>query len=204
MGTNKPVKITDAKSGLIRRLIAVSPSGNKLKRHEYNDVMNRVNFELGAIACHCADVYNDNPGYYDDYVPISMMGASNDFYNFILDSYPVFRDEDGVTLKCAWEMYKTYCEDAKVPYPMSRRVFKEELRNYFRDYQERYTTKDGDRDRSYYVGFRTDKFEEVEDDDVEIVTEEPIGYFTSETSIFDEYCSDCPAQLATEQGTPMY
>ena len=204
MGTNKPVKITDAKSGLIRRLIDVSPSGNKLKRHEYNDVMNRVNFELGAIACHCADVYNDNPGYYDDYVPISMMGASNDFYNFILDSYPVFRDEDGVTLKCAWEMYKTYCEDAKVPYPMSRRVFKEELRNYFRDYQERYTTKDGDRVRSYYVGFRTDKFEEVEDDDVEIVTEEPIGYFTSETSIFDECCSDCPAQLATDQGTPMY
>ena len=204
MGTNKPVKITDAKSGLIRRLIDVSPSGNKLKRHEYNDVMNRVNFELGAIACHCADVYNDNPGFYDDYIPISMMGASNDFYNFILDSYPVFRDEDGVTLKCAWEMYKTYCEDAKVPYPMSRRVFKEELRNYFRDYQERYTTKDGDRVRSYYVGFRTDKFEEVEDDDVEIVIEEPIGYFTSETSIFDECCSDCPAQLATEQGTPMY
>ena len=30
MGTNKPVKITDAKSGLIRRLIDVSPSGNKL------------------------------------------------------------------------------------------------------------------------------------------------------------------------------
>ena len=204
MGTNKPVKITDAKSGLIRRLIDVSPSGNKLKRHEYFDVMNRVNFELGAIASHCADVYNANPGFYDDYIPISMMGASNDFYNFILDSYPVFRDEDGVTLKCAWEMYKTYCEDAKVPYPMSRRVFKEELRNYFRDYQERYTTKDGDRVRSYYVGFRTDKFEEVEDDDVDVVTEEPIGYFTSETSIFDEYCSDCPAQLATEQGTPMY
>lgn len=204
MGTNKPVKITDAKSGLIRRLIDVSPSGNKLKRHEYFDVMNRVNFELGAIASHCADVYNTNPGFYDDYIPISMMGASNDFYNFILDSYPVFRDEDGVTLKCAWEMYKTYCEDAKVPYPMSRRVFKEELRNYFRDYQERYTTKDGDRVRSYYVGFRTDKFEEVEDDDVEIVIEEPIGYFTSETSIFDECCSDCPAQLATDQGTPMY
>ena len=30
MGTNKPVKITDAKSGIIRRLIDVRPSGNKL------------------------------------------------------------------------------------------------------------------------------------------------------------------------------
>ena len=29
MGTNKPVKITDAKSGLLRRLIDVKPTGKK-------------------------------------------------------------------------------------------------------------------------------------------------------------------------------
>ena len=203
MGTNKPVKITDAKSGLIRRLIDVSPSGNKLSRKEYNDIMGRIKFELGAIACHCVDVYNDNPGAYDDYIPISMMGASNDFYNFVLDSYPIFRDDDGVTLKCAWEMYKTYCEDAKVPYPFSRRIFKEELRNYFYDYQERYTLEDGTRVRSYYIGFRTDKFEDEEEEpQIEIIEKKDILEFTSEVSIFDKECSDCPAQYTTEQGTP--
>ena len=205
MGTNKPVKITDAKSGLIRRLIDVSPSGNKLGRNEYNDIMGRVKFELGAIACHCADVYNENPGAYDDYIPISMMGASNDFYNFVLDSYPIFRDDDGVTLKCAWEMYKTYCEDAKVPYPFSRRIFKEELRNYFHDYQERYTLEDGTRVRSYYIGFRTDKFEDEEQEPkIEVVDKKDILEFTSEVSILDKECSDYPAQYATEQGTPKY
>ena len=205
MGTNKPVKITDAKSGLIRRLIDVSPSGNKLGRNEYNDIMGRVKFELGAIACHCADVYNENPGAYDDYIPISMMGASNDFYNFVLDSYPIFRDDDGVTLKCAWEMYKTYCEDAKVPYPFSRRIFKEELRNYFHDYQERYTLEDGTRVRSYYIGFRTDKFEDEEQEPkIEVVEKKDILEFTSEVSILDKECSDYPAQYATEQGTPKY
>ena len=205
MGTNKPVKITDAKSGLIRRLIDVSPSGNKLGRNEYNDIMGRVKFELGAIACHCADVYNENPGAYDDYIPISMMGASNDFYNFVLDSYPIFRDDDGVTLKCAWEMYKTYCEDAKVPYPFSRRIFKEELRNYFYDYQERYTLEDGTRVRSYYIGFRTDKFEDEEQEPkIEVVEKKDILEFTSEVSILDKECSDYPAQYATEQGTPKY
>lgn len=203
MGTNKPVKITDAKSGLIRRLIDVSPSGNKLNRHEYKQVMDRIKFELGAIATHCAEVYNENPGFYDDYIPISMMGASNDFYNFVLDSYPVFRDDDGVTLKCAWEMYKTYCDDAKVPYPFSRRIFREELRNYFRDYQERYTMADGTRVRSYYVGFRTDKFEDEEEEPkIEIVEKKDILEFTSEVSIFDKECADCPAQYATDQGTP--
>ena len=205
MGTNKPVKITDAKSGLIRRLIDVSPSGNKLGRNEYNDIMGRVKFELGAIACHCADVYNENPGAYDDYIPISMMGASNDFYNFVLDSYPIFRDDNGVTLKCAWEMYKTYCEDAKVPYPFSRRIFKEELRNYFHDYQERYTLEDGTRVRSYYIGFRTDKFEDEEQESkIEVVEKKDILEFTSEVSILDKECSDYPAQYATEQGTPKY
>ena len=159
MGTNKPVKITDAKSGLLRRLIDVSPSGNKLSPREYKTTVKQVNFELGAIASHCKEVFLSDPNYYDDYVPTTMMGASNDFYNFIIDSYHVFKKEDGTTLKAAWEMYKIYCDDAKVTYPFSQRIFKEELKNYFRDYKERYSFEDGSRIRSYYIGFRTDKFE---------------------------------------------
>lgn len=131
MGTNKPVKITDGKSGLIRRLIDVSPTGNKLSAKEYKATTKQIAFELGAIAYHCQEVYLSDPGYYDDYIPIAMLGASNDFYNFIIDSYHVFKKEDGATLKAAWEMYKTYCEEAKVPYPYSQRNFKEELKNYF-------------------------------------------------------------------------
>ena len=53
MGTNKPVRITDGKSGLIRRLIDISPSGDKLPSAEYKQVMKQVSFELGAIASRC-------------------------------------------------------------------------------------------------------------------------------------------------------
>ena len=201
MGTNKPVKITDAKSGLIRRLIDVSPSGNKLSPVEYKAVMKRVSFELGAIAKHCLDVFNANPGAYDDYVPISMMGASNDFYNYVLDAYPVFKKENATTLKCAWEMYKNYCDEAKVPYPMSKRVFKEELRNYFKDYKERYRLDDETRVRSYYIGFREEKFEE-EQTEVKPVEEKPKLIFEYTESIFDELCENCFAQYATDKGTP--
>ena len=63
MGTNRPVKITDGKSGLLRRLIDVTPSGNKLDPKEYKAIMKQVNFELGAIACHCRDVYLNDPVY---------------------------------------------------------------------------------------------------------------------------------------------
>ena len=202
MGTNKPVKITDAKSGLIRRLIDVSPSGNKLSPKEYKAVIKQIEFELGAIAYHCQEVYLSDPGKYDDYIPVTMLGASNDFYNFIIDSYHVFKKEDGTTLKASWEMYKTYCDEAKVTFPFSQRIFKEELKNYFRDYKERFNLEDGTRVRSYYVGFRTEKFE-----DATLSEKEKPGHrtieFMKQTSVFDRECSDCLAQYATSKETPI-
>lgn len=201
MGTNKPVKITDAKSGLIRRLIDVSPSGDKLSPKEYKTVMKQIEFELGAIAYHCQNVYLANPGMYDDYIPVAMLGASNDFYNFIIASYHVFKKEDGTTLKASWEMYKTYCDEAKVPFPFSQRIFKEELKNYFRDYKERFNLDDGTRVRSYYVGFRTEKFEEQTISEKE-EPEQKLIEFKEQPSVFDKECADCPAQYATSSEIP--
>lgn len=203
MGTNKPVKITDAKSGLIRRLIDVTPSGQKLNPIEYHSIMKKVEFELGAIAYHCQELYLSDPRYYDDYIPTTMLGASNDFYNYIIDSYHVFKKEDGTTLKAAWEMYKTYCDEARVPYPLSQRSFKEELKNYFRDYKERFSFEDGSRVRSYYIGFRTDKFEDPTATKPEEETHTPaLIQFDSIESIFDKECADCLAQYATSNETP--
>ena len=201
MGTNKPVKITDAKSGLIRRLIDVTPSGNKLSAKEYKATIKQIDFELGAIAYHCKEVYLSDPGRYDDYIPMSMMGASNDFYNFVIDSYHIFKAEDGTTLKAAWEMYKNYCDEAKVPFPLSQRSFKEELKNYFWEYSDRFNLEDGSRVRSYYKGFRTDKFES-DDDDKQDPPAKPKLVFDSTESIFDKECADCPAQYANEKETP--
>lgn len=203
MGTNKPVKITDAKSGIIRRLIDVSPSGNKLNRAEYNSIMKQIEFELGAIAHHCQEVYLQNKGYYDDYIPVTMLGASNDFYNYIVDAYHIFKKEDGTTLKAAWEMYKSYCEEAKVSYPYSQRVFKEELKNYFREYRERFNLTDGTRVRSYFSGFRTEKFEaDLSTRDNEKKHEPTLIQFDYEQSIFDDICAEYPAQYATRNDTP--
>ena len=203
MGTNKPVRITDAKSGLIRRLIDVSPTGEKLSPKEYKAIVKQIGFELGAIACHCRDVYLEDPGAYDDYIPVTMLGASNDFYNFIMDSYPIFEKENGTTLKAAWEMYKTYCDEAKVGYPFSQRIFKEELKNYFKEYKERVNNSDGTRARSYYEGFRTDKFADRVFDASKKDTHKSWLEFSAMTSLFDRQCSDYPAQYASGEGTPI-
>lgn len=204
LGTNKPVKITDAKSGLLRRLIDVSPSGNKLDPREYKRITKQISFELGHIAAYCLEVYKADPGYYDDYVPLSMMGASNDFYNFVIDSYHVFKREDGTTLKAAWEMYKSYCDDKKVPYPLSYRPFKEELKNYFVNFDDRMNFDDGSRVRSYYSGFRTDQFEQQtpQPKKEEVKTSPSWLTFDDTNSTFDKERAQCFAQYANENGTP--
>lgn len=202
MGTNKPVKITDAKSGLIRRLIDVSPSGDKLGLHEYKTLMKQIEFELGAIAYHCQEVYQEDPGCYDDYIPIAMLGASNDFYNFVEDSYFVFKQEDGTSMKAAWEMYKTYCDDAKVPYPLSQRLFREELKNYFRNFTERFSMEDGSRVRNWYSGFRTEKFEAGGPQGGAEEKQPPLLQLDATESVLDRECADCPAQYATTEETP--
>lgn len=202
MGTNKPVKITDAKSGLIRRLIDVTPTGDRVPRTEYDELVRNISFELGAIAWHCRDVYRRNKTRYDDYIPSTMLGASNDFYNFILDSYMKFKQEDSTTLNEAWSMYLIYCDDAKVAFPYSKRAFGEELKNYFSEFKERATLQDGSRPRSYYRGFRFDKFETPEAP--EPITEMlPKLELNCTESIFDDIFKDCPAQYATSDDKPL-
>ena len=206
LGTNRPVKITDGKSGLLRRLIDVTPSGNKVSPEEYKKLTTQISFELGAIAWHCKEVYLEDPDYYDDYVPTNMLEASNDFYNFIMDSYRVFKKEDGTTAKAAWEMYKQYCEDSKIPYPYTRRLFIEELKNYFWEYDEKVVDENGGSISKYFSGFRTDKLEKspegknrktASDSTVESWLE-----FKEQESILDRELADCPAQYANENEIP--
>ena len=203
LGTNNPVRITNAKSGIVRRLIDVEPTGNKVPAKKYEELISQIDFELGAIAWYCRNVYENNKHAYDDYIPIRMLSASNDMYNFMEDSYYVFKKEDGVSLQVAWEMYKNFCTSTNVPYMSSRRVFKEELMNYFRDYKERANTDSGERIRSYYSGFKTEKFEKKSDFGASIPEKAKSWIdFKVQHSVLDDICKDCPAQYANETGTP--
>lgn len=205
IGTNKPVKITDAKSGVLRRLIDVQPSGRKIPRKHFEELMEGIKFELGGIAQKCLNQYEKlGFSYYDDYIPISMMGATNDFFNFIEDNYDFFLEgsEDGIPLSVAWKRYQEYCEDARVPYPLNRRLFKDEMTNYF----ERFESRDGNR-RSIFFGFKKEKMEYKPLDEwrkpVERKMDESWLSFDCTESIFDKAYSEYPAQYASKHETPM-
>lgn len=203
IGTNKPVKITDSKSGILRRLIDIRPTEQKIPRRRYDQLNREIKFELGAIAWHCREVFEEDPHYYDDYVPTFMMGATNDFFNFVEENFDEYRKNDFTTLNESWVRYKLYCEEAKVPYPYSKRLFKEELKNYFKQFKERYHP-DGDHWYSnWYGGFRIEKFGFEEESEAKTKdTFDTWLHFDTTDSLFDKMGAEWTAQLATDAGTP--
>ena len=199
VGTNKPVKITDSKSGLLRRLIDVHPSGRLVDEDRYHILVNQVDFELGAIAAHCLAVYRSmGAHFYSGYRPVKMMYETNLFYNFVEYNYDIFRTQDYVTLAQAWDLYKVFCAEANVKDPMQRHVFRAELATYFDEFHDRTTLSNGEQKRSVFVGFKADRFNERQ-----TVKRSPYPLVLEATeSLLDEMLANRPAQgyKTTEDG----
>lgn len=198
MGTNQPVKISDAKSGIIRRLIDVHPTGDKLAPNHYHTLMQKIDFELGAIAHHCLEVYrNLGKNYYNNYRPLEMMFQTDIFFNFIEANFDIFKEQDGTTLQQAYALYKEYCQSTGIDRMLPQYKVREELRNYFSEFHDRIMI-DSVSYRSYYSGFTAVPFKtpiDEKEDTFSLVMEEDI-------SLLDLELADQPAQYATEMGTP--
>lgn len=158
MGTNKPVKITDAKSGLIRRLIDVKPTGNKFELEHYQSLMAKIDFELGAIANHCLTTFKSmGPGFYNRYQPTEMMLETDVFFNFIEAHFDIFKEQDGATLKQAHSLWKVYAEDSQLEYKIPLHKFRTKFGDYFDEFYTR-TTVDGVLVSSYFKGFNANLY----------------------------------------------
>ena len=204
LGTNKPVKISDAYSGLVRRLIDVHPTGRTHTPERYDHLKTRMDFELGAIAHHCVKVYRTlGKNYYSSYRPVRMMFATNALHNFVDHYYFEFRDSEYVTLSQAFDWYKAYMEEANERFPLPKTEFREELRAYFEDFEER-TRKFEGRLRNVYTGFKKDLFDQ-EDKPVEVLTDANELVLDKDCGLLDDVLKDQPAQYASEfgRGTPV-
>lgn len=201
LGTNTPVKITDAQSGLIRRLIDVYPSGKTLVGHEFRNVKRQMDYELGAIAYKCLQVFEADPHYYDDYRPTKMIEKTYAFYDFITEYIDEFVNIDPMPLKRAWEMYCKYVEYTNAPFPFPRKKLQEELKAYYDKYIEDGHLADGTHVRKVYVGFNAeDTFRPKQ---VSISSNQPHWLEFNETSsLLDSELKDCPAQYAKDDGSP--
>jgi energy-coupling factor transporter ATP-binding protein EcfA2 len=198
MGTNQPVKISDAKSGIIRRLIDVHPTGVRIPVDHYHALMARIDFELGAIAHHCLEVYRKlGKNYYNAYRPLEMMLQTDVFFNFIEANYDIFKQQNGTTLKQAYLLYKEFCSETGIERVLPQYKVREELRNYFDEFKDRAEV-DGVVVRSYYSGFTAHPFKQQKKNGV--VTYSLVMDET--TSLFNLEYADCAAQYAKDDGTP--
>lgn len=203
MGTNKPVKITDAKAGIVRRLITIVPTGNTLDPNEYTKLMEDVKYEYAGIAKHCLDVYEQcGKWYYNNYISTDMIARTNTFYNFIEDNVDLFTNEqfqeDGLPLKVVWQRYKEYVDYTAMKYPMDMHAFRNELKAYFEEYKDRYNGA-----RSVYFGFKDQMFQYHAVSADLSKEQEPSWLDMNQTlSIFESEYGLCQAQYATDDGKP--
>ncbi len=202
-GSNKPVQITDSKSGLLRRLIDVQPTGNKIPTKEYVRLVKEIHNERGKIARKCLDIYEKlGKYYYMNYIPMSMVSMTNHLYNFIMDDFEFFTNNSEIMpLVSAWERYKRYTEDSKIAYTLNKQKFKYELMDYYEEFKDRYGTQ-----VNVYLNLKKDKFNYSTDkpeliaDPVKDKREYNNGWlkFSDEyESEFDDIFKDCPAQYST-------
>jgi len=198
LGTNKPVKISDAKSGIIRRLIDIHPTNVLIPRNRYDILMNQIDFELGAIASRCLSVYRSlGKNYYNTYRPTEMMYQTDIIFNFVEYYYEIFEQQNGSTLKQAYELYKEYCSATGIDKPLPQYKLREELRNYFDKFHDKIEIA-GQLLRSYFAGFTADKFKAPTEKDEAIfslVLDEKI-------SLLDDLLTNMPAQYSKEDGSP--
>lgn len=196
MGTNSPVKITDANSGVIRRLIDVTPSGNTIEHDDYHRLLAKVEFELGVIAHHCLQRYLEmGSNYYSNYKPTEMMLQTDVFYNFVEAHFDIFKSSEAVSLKRAWQLYKEFCNETGITKMLPQYKLREELKHYFSEFHDRMRI-DGKDIRSVYTGFKALREASpirVEPEDIDLAVQQ---------SVFDQIFESATAQYANEFGTP--
>lgn len=193
IGTNEPIKISNRKSGLFRRLVDIQPTGMVFNEEHYHHLMSQVQFELGSIATHCMRVFNElGPTYLSSYRSTDMMYRTNDIFNFVEDNRLIL--SKGATIKQIHKMYQEWCSETD-----TRNVYKQyQLRDLLADYFEEFHDQimlDGNRFRSYFTGlkaveqFTGKPYTPPEEKDWLDLKEQP--------SILDELLKDQKAQYST-------
>jgi len=201
VGTNKPVKITDAKSGIIRRLIDVHPTGETVEQRRYEELCDIIAFETSAIAYHCMQVY-DTLGrrYYSGYRPLDMMYKTDPFFNFVDAYYLTFKNQNNTTLKQAYALYKEWVDNGGSDFKMTTYKFREALKDYFNTYTNRAKDAAGNDIQDFYQDFKVDLFK----DRVRVIERHAVDKIKLSVmpSLLDDVLSNMKAQYATRDGKP--
>ena len=205
MASNKEVKMTDANSGLLRRLIDVNPSGRKIPKKEYDRLMSQIGFQLGGIAQHCLDVYRKlGKNYYNGYEPTQMMLLTNPIYNFLKDTYedpdqsiPI----DPIQMQELYGLWLQYCEKTGIMNRFAKYQFFSEVKPYYKEFKDRGRTSDGKQVRSLLSGLKVERLYNGSFGRKDTVSNEKSLSLVLDktTSLLDDILKDCQAQYGVDK-----
>ena len=163
IATNESVQMSNAKTGLARRLIVSRPTNNLLPEDEYYDIMDKLKFEYPMIAEHCRNFYIHNRNKFKNYFDAESFINTNHVYDFFSEMFFDYSKIDGhILLNRLWEDYQRYIETTKYQYPLNRQKFSKEAKEYFTEYKPMARV-DGNVYRNVFKGFKVSKFSEVID-----------------------------------------
>ena len=205
MASNDQLRIDSSRSGLMRRVMLVTPTGNTLPVEEYDRCRKEIEFEYGAICHHCLAIYKRlGFSFYDQYRDKRLLDGSNEVYNFLKENYVEVSSAEYVTVNMMWAKFRQYLEQNSTVVAAHKKLeFKNDIIHYFDTYTDR---KYG----AYGVleGFKTDMFEfSTYDKKDELPDELPdwlklVEDFSVDENVLNKLYSNCPAQLADKMDHP--
>lgn len=139
MASNYHVRIDSSSSGLMRRILLVTPTGITLPIDEYEECMEKIKFEYGAIAHRCYSIYKElGFTYYNKYYDKRLLVESNEVYNFMKENYIEFSTAEYLTVNNLWKRFKLYLEDSNTGnYKFKKIDFRNDIIHYFEEFSDR-------------------------------------------------------------------
>lgn len=206
--SNQRYQVNNVDSGINRRAVVVEPNNGHLEYSRYLDAMNKIKYELPAIAQRAIDWFNqEGPARYEGEVDINMMETTDHIFAFVRENANQLGDQ--VSLKKAAELYKLYLEDIGFDTKGYKRKIMVELQRYYKEFVDQRKV-DGVNLKNVFTGFKRNLVfpdeptkknpeGEVAKTPIELYSEYGLGEYKS---WFDVTAGDYPAQLANNSGLP--
>ena len=198
--SNQRYKVRNVDSGITRRAVVVVPTNDKIGSKLYHTLMERVKYELPAIAQKAIDLFNEKGVYYyEDYMDTSMAEATDLVFAFVKENYDSLGDP--LSLKRVSEMYRLYLEDLGYETAGYKRKIKNEIGRYYREFYEKKHS-GGEHYTNVFIGFKKELLFPVLEEPKVNTLPEPEKRLEGQNSPFNAIAADYPAQYANEAGTP--
>lgn len=210
IATNESVQMSNAKTGLARRLIVARPTNNLLPEDEYYDIMDKLKFEYPMIAEHCRRFYIHNKNKFKNYFDAESFVNTNHVYDFFSEMFFDYSKIDGyILLNRLWDDYQRYIETTKYQYPLNRQKFSKEVKEYFMEHKD-VVKIEGKTYRNAFKKFKVSKFlllysdEQSNTDDTKAPSFKLPQWLDlkddcfADTNILNNELRDCKAQIAVK------